>query len=191
MQWIPRQYRSYVLSNIYLWMGRLALSFVSVYTLIGGSSMFTNIPEIFTVIGLCALAVVAWIVLVQYSKWQQHIKSNVNSSEAKQQAAKDFAFIPYLVIPVLFGAVAVTGGLWVADLCAVKGWFSGVEEIAVVAVIASVVIDCVLGKYLVSHVGDAVYFATIENKVAEVVEEFPGISEEDKELLRLLKKLKS
>ena len=153
--------------------------------------MFTNIPELYTVMGLCAVAVVAWIGLVQYSRYQQHIKNNLTASEAKLNAAKEFAFIPYLIVPVLFGALAVAGALWVADFTAVHGYFTGAEELAGVALVSTIAIYCVLSKYLVSHIGDAVYFATIENKVAEVVEEFPNLSEEDKELLKLLKKLKS
>lgn len=190
MQWIPRQYRSYILSNIYLWMGRLALTIASLYCFIGGTSMFTNVPEIYTVIAMCAVAVLGWVGLVQYSRYVQHIKDNLNASETKQKQAKEFAFIPYLVVPVIFASVAVLGGLWVADYTAVHGYLHGTEEIAVVAMVATVVIDCVLQKYLVNHIGDAVYFTTIENRVAEAVEEFPALTEEDREILKVLRMLK-
>lgn len=190
MQWIPRQYGKYILSNIYLWTGRIVLTIVSAFAVIRGLNMFAHIPEINIVIAMCAVAVIGWIGLIQYSKYVQHIKANVDAPEAKQKQAKEFAFIPYLIIPVIFGAISVFAGLWVADYTAVKGYFAGAEEITAIAITASIIVNCILAKYLVNHIGDAVYFATIENKVAKVAEEFPQISEEDMKLLAVLKQLK-
>lgn len=190
MQWIPRQYGKYILSNIYLWTGRIVLTIVSAFAVIRGLNMFEHIPEINIVIAMCAVAVIGWIGLIQYSKYVQHIKANVDAPEAKQEQAKEFAFIPYLIIPVIFGAISVFAGLWVADCTAVKGYFAGAEEITAIAITASIIVNCILAKYLVNHIGDAVYFATIENKVAKVAEEFPQISEEDMKLLAVLKQLK-
>ena len=190
MQWIPRQSGKYILSNIYIWTGHIFLMIVSVFATIRGLNMFENIPEINNVSAMCAVAVIGWIGLIQYSKYVQHIKANIDASETKFKQAKEFAFIPYLIIPVIFGAISVFAGLWVADYTAVRGYFAGAEEIAVIAIVASIIVNCILSKYLVNHIGDAVYFATIENKVAKAVEEFPPVSEEDMKLIAVLKQLR-
>ena len=92
MQWIPRQSGMYILSNIYIWTGHIFLMIVSVFATIRGLNMFENIPEINNVIAMCAVAVIGWIGLIQYSKYVQHIKAHIDSSETKFKHAKEFAF---------------------------------------------------------------------------------------------------
>lgn len=194
MQWIPRQYGKYILTPVRIWVCRIFITLTTLFIAVGGSNMFENIPEIYQVIAMCAVVVIAWIGVIQYSEFTQHIKKNIGAPEAKLKQAQEFAVIPYLVIPVLFGAVSVIGGLFITDYAIVHGYVAGTEEICACAIIASVVANCILDKGIVSHIGDTVYFRTIENKVVKKAEEFPGLaglSDEDKKLIAIIKAVKN
>lgn len=188
MQWLPLQCGRYIISPLATWMFRIAITLVSAFAFIGGINMFENIPEIYITIAMCAIAMVAWVGIIQYSKFEQHIKKNIGTE--KEDPARKFAVIPYFVIPVLFGAISVIVALFVTNWVIGRGYVATEEDIAIVAIVATIVANCVLDKALVSHIGDTVYFKTIEDKVAQVAEEFPKISKEDMEILNAIKKLK-
>lgn len=158
-----------------------------------GVTMFEHIPELNLIASIAAIAVLAWIVLVQYSKYTDHIKANRDNPD-NLRLATEFAVFPYAVIPVMFGILAAIASLAITDWAVTRGYISTVTECLGASVILSIVIDCVLAKYLVNQVGNAVYFATIESKVASVAEGFPGsvegLDEKDVKLLRILKALR-
>lgn len=147
--------------------------------------MFANVPEIEIAVCLAAAAVIGWILCVQYSKFIQHKKAHVNDEKFKE----NFAVVPYFIVPVLFGSLAVICGLWVGDYLAIKGYIAGPEEITAIVIGASVTAYAVLDHYIVSHVGDAVYFQTIEADIVKSAASADDTSKEDlKALLRELLK---
>lgn len=164
---------------------RFILSMVPVFILIRGTKMFEHIPEINIAIALGAVAVIAWILCIQYSRYVMHKKKHVNDEKYDEP----FAIVPYFIVPILFGALSVIGGLWIGDYLAIKGYLIGVEEIIAISTVASVIVYGVLDYYIVSHVGDAVYFQTIEADMVKSVGKTDDVSKEDlKALLRELLK---
>ena len=96
--------------------------------------------------------------------------------------------------------MAVIGGLLVAAYTTAHGWTAPVEYQIMAAMIAGVVAYCVLDKFILGHLGDAVYFDVIEDQVvksasaivekSEMTIEYKGkkyTKEELDELLALLK----
>ena len=148
--------------------------------------MFTNIPEIWVTVALTAVAVLAWLAIVQYSEYIAHIKKNPTD-----EASREFAFIPYLVVPAIFGAIAVVGALFCADYLAVHGWITGAEEVCGLSIGLGVLIYAVLDRYIVSQAGDATYFRTIEDKVVDAVKSASNYSDEDIAFLEAVKRMKS
>lgn len=176
---IWRQKGKVIESDYRLVVLRILFSMTPIFVFIGGEKMFANIPEIETAICLAAAAVIGWILCVQYSKYIQHKKKHVNDEKYNES----FAVIPYFIVPVLFGALGVVCGLWVGDYLSVKGYIAGPEEIIAVVIGASVIAYAVLDHYIVSHVGDAVYFQTIE---ADIVKSAASASDSSKEDLKAL-----
>lgn len=127
--------------------------------------MFENIIDMKETLAITAITVIAWIGITSYSRFVEHKKKNKDIDEDKYLAK--FAFIPYLFIPLVFGSVAVIVGLTAGDWAVAKGYITSPYEIATVSATVSVLAECLLDKYLVSHTGDAVYFQTIEDKVVK------------------------
>lgn len=125
--------------------------------------MFANIEHIQIVAACAAVVVLAYIGLVQYSRYVAHKKKHVND-ESTSELPNNFAVIPYALIPIMFGAAAVFVGLVVADYVAFRGWVDGVSGALIASVIFSIVLYIVMDAGLIRHVGDAVYFDTIESK---------------------------
>lgn len=132
--------------------------------------MLANIPELILTAVICACFTIGYAVLVQYSRYTAHKKAHFNDDDADKVAmASKFAFVPYLIIPVIFCGLSVFCGLAAVDYAVSVDWITGAEGVAIWAVAASVAIYIVADFKLVSHVGDAVYFDTIESKFHQAV----------------------
>ena len=132
--------------------------------------MLANIPELILTAVICACFTIGYAVLVQYSRYTAHKKAHFNDDDADKVAmASKFAFVPYLIIPVIFCGLSVFCGLAAVDYAVSVDWITGAEGAAIWAVAASVAIYIVADFKLVSHVGDAVYFDTIESKFHQAV----------------------
>jgi len=130
--------------------------------------MFEIFTEFYITLALTVLAVVGWMSVVQYSRYQTHIKKHKDDED--QTAARKFAFLPYFVIPCLFGAVAIIGGLLIASYSAAHCWTVGMEYETAAAVVAGVVAYCMLDKFVLRQLGNAVYFDVVEDKIAKSAE---------------------
>ena len=127
--------------------------------------MLANIPELILTAVICACFTIGYAVLVQYSRYTAHKKAHFNDDDDDKVAmASKFAFVPYLIIPVIFCGLSVFCGLAAVDYALSVDWISGAEGAAMCSVAASVVIYILADYKLVRHVGDAVYFDTIESK---------------------------
>ena len=132
--------------------------------------MLANIPELILTAVICVCFTIGYAVLVQYSRYTAHKKAHFNDDDADKVAmASKFAFVPYLIIPVIFCGLSVFCGLAAVDYAVSVDWITGAEGAAIWAVAASVAIYIVADFKLVSHVGDAVYFDTIESKFHQAV----------------------
>lgn len=69
-----------------------------------------------------------------------------------------------MIIPVVFCGLSVFCGLAAVDYALTAGWLKGAEGAAIASVAASVGIYILADFNLVRHVGDAVYFDTIESR---------------------------
>lgn len=132
--------------------------------------MFANIEHIQIVAACAVVIVLAYIGLVQYSRYVAHKKKHVND-ESTSKLTNSFAFIPYALIPIMFGAAAVFVGLVAADYIAFRGWVDGDSGVLIASVIFSIALYIVMDAGLVRHVGDAVYFDTIESKFLGVADD--------------------
>ena len=119
---------------------------------------------------ICVCFTIGYAVLVQYSRYTAHKKAHFNDDDADKVAmASKFAFIPYMIIPVIFCGLSVFCGLAAVDYALSVDWITGAEGAAIWAVAASVGIYILADFNLVRHVGDAVYFDTIESKFHQAV----------------------
>jgi len=127
--------------------------------------MLANIPELLLTAVICVCFTIGYALLVQYSRYTAHKKAHFNDDDADKVAmASKFAFVPYMIIPVIFCGLSVFCGLAAVDYALSVDWISGAEGAAIASVAASVVIYILADFKLVRHVGDAVYFDTIESK---------------------------
>ena len=127
--------------------------------------MLANIPELILTAVICACFTIGYAVLVQYSRYTAHKKAHFGDDDDDKVAmASRFAVVPYLIIPVIFCGLSVFCGLAAVDYALSLDWISGAEGAAVYSVAASVIIYILADFKLVRHVGDAVYFDTIESK---------------------------
>ena len=132
--------------------------------------MLANIPELILTAVICVCFTIGYAVLVQYSRYTAHKKAHFNDDDTDKVAmASKFAFIPYMIIPVIFCGLAVFCGLAAVDYALSVDWITGAEGAAIWAVAASVGIYILADFKLVSHVGDAVYFDIIESKFHQAV----------------------
>lgn len=118
---------------------------------------------------IAACFTVGYAVLVQYSRYTAHRKAHFDDDDPDKVAmASKFAVVPYLIIPLMFCGISVFCSLFAVDYAASSGYIAGAEGIAVWAVAVAVAVYLILDYKLVSHVGDAVYFDTIESKFHNV-----------------------
>lgn len=114
---------------------------------------------------ICVCFTIGYALLVQYSRYTAHKKAHFNDDDADKVAmASKFAFVPYMIIPVIFCGLSVFCGLAAVDYALSVDWITDAEGAAIWAVAASVGIYILADFNLVRHVGDAVYFDTIESK---------------------------
>lgn len=140
--------------------------------------MFDNIENIQIVIAVAAVFVVAYMALVQYSRYVAHKKKHMNDSDEDiVTMANTFAVIPYAVIPFLFAAGAVFAGLVLTDYAVGRMWVDACVGPMIAAPIFTIAVYILMDIGLVKHVGDAVYFDTIESKFRSTVVE-PVVSDD-------------
>ena len=114
---------------------------------------------------IAACFTVGYAVLVQYSRYTAHKKAHFDDDDTDKVAmASQFAAVPYLIIPLIFCGISVFCSLFAVDYAASSGYVTDAEGIAVWTVAVAVAVYLILDFKLVSHVGDAVYFDTIESK---------------------------
>lgn len=145
------------------------------------AKMFESIPEIELVIAIAFLVTTGWLACVQWSEFQAHNKKHGGDTDTK------FAVVPYFLIPMIGAGIAVFASLFVADYLIIHDYIAGVEEIAFTTSVVSVAIYMILDYLVISHVGDATYYRTIESKVYKSTD----TADIDEEALKLLKKLLS
>lgn len=151
--------------------------------------MLSNIDSLYVVLGLSFLVAFACMSLVQYSRFVEHMKAHADDDKesVEYRLAQKFAFVPYLLIPALFVVICTVIGAIVADTAVYMGYIHGAQFTAIVAVAATVVLFALADFYLISKIGDAAYYLTVEKKaflavaqpVAEEVEKSTAISDED------------
>ena len=132
--------------------------------------MLANIPELMLTAVICVCFTIGYAVLVQYSRYTAHKKVHFNDDDADKVAmASKFAFVTYMIIPVIFCGLSVFCGLAAVDYALSVDWITGAEGAAIWSVAASAGIYILADFNLVRHVGDAVYFDTIESKFHQAV----------------------
>ena len=132
--------------------------------------MLANIPELMLTAVICVCFTIGYAVMVQYSRYTAHKKAHFNDDNADKVAmASKFAFVPYMIIPVIFCGLSVFCGLAAVDYALSVDWITGAEGAAIWAVAASAGVYILADFNLVRHVGDAVYFDTIESKFHQAV----------------------
>ena len=134
--------------------------------------MLENIPELRLTAVIAACFTIGYAVLVQYSRYTAHKKAHFNDDDADKVAmASKFAFVPYMIIPLIFCGLSVFCGLAAVDYALSVDWITGAEGAAIWSVAAAVAIYILADYNLVRHVGDAVYFDTIESRFHQAVVE--------------------
>ena len=132
--------------------------------------MLANIPELMLTAAICVCFTIGYAMLTQYSRYTAHRKAHFNDDDPDKVAmASKFAFIPYMIIPIIFCGLSVFCGLAAVDYAMSVDWNSATEGAAGWCVAASTVIYILADYNLVRHVGDAVYFDTIESKFQQGV----------------------
>lgn len=132
--------------------------------------MLANIPELMLTAVICACFTIGYAMLTQYSRYTAHKKAHFNDDDDDKVAmASKFAFVPYMIIPIIFCGLSVFCGLAAVDYAMSVDWISATEGAAVWCVAASTIIYILADYNLVRHVGDAVYFDTVESKFHQAV----------------------
>ena len=127
--------------------------------------MLAHIPELLLTALIAVCFTVGYAVLVQYSRYVAHKKAHFDDDDPDKVAmASKFAALPYLIIPLIFCGISVVCSLFAVDYAASSGYVTDGEGIAVWTVAVAVAVYLILDFKLVSHVGDAVYFDTIESR---------------------------
>lgn len=127
--------------------------------------MLAHIPDLLLTAAIAACFTVGYAVLVQYSRYTAHKKLHFNDDDPDTVAmASKFAVVPYLIIPLIFCGLSVFCSLFAVDYAFYAGYVTGTEGVAGLTVMVAVIIYLLADFKLVSHVGDAVYFDTIESK---------------------------
>ena len=132
--------------------------------------MLAHIPDLSLTALIAACFTVGYAVLVQYSRYTAHKKAHFDDDDPdKVVMASKFAFVPYMIIPIIFCGLSVFCGLAAVDYAMSVDWISATEGAAVWCVAASTIIYILADYNLVRHVGDAVYFDTVESKFHQAV----------------------
>lgn len=132
--------------------------------------MLANIPELMLTAVICACFTIGYAMLTQYSRYTAHKKVHFDDDDPDKVAmASKFAFVPYMIIPIIFCGLSVFCGLAAVDYAMSVDWISATEGAAVWCVASSTVIYILADYNLVRHVGDAVYFDTVESKFHQAV----------------------
>ncbi len=119
---------------------------------------------------IAACFTIGYAVLVQYSRYTTHKKAHFTDDDPDKVAmASKFAIVPYMIIPLIFCGLSVFCSLFAVDYAVYAGYVSGAEGIAMWTVAAAVAIYILADYNLVRHVGDAVYFDTIESRFHQAV----------------------
>lgn len=128
--------------------------------------MFANIPELLPVVVLAAVFVISLIGVIQYSRYEAHRKAHIQDPEGSDsfRLATKFSAVPYLIVPVMFGAVSILSALFLTDILAGRGYIQA-GEITYAAVAASIILYLITDKLVVRQCGNAVYFDTVEDKL--------------------------
>ena len=127
--------------------------------------MLANIPELMLTAVICVCFTIGYAMLTQYSRYTAHKKAHFDDDDPDKVAmASKFAFVPYMIIPIIFCGLSVFCGLAAVDYAMSAGWIIGAEGATIWSVAASTAIYIMADFNLVRHVGDAIYFDTIESK---------------------------
>lgn len=177
------QWGYYICSYWLVWLLPLVSS--SYLCLIRVSEMFANIPEIEITIGIAFVAVLFVLGLVQYSRFIEHRKKHKDD----ELGTEKFAVIPYLAVPILGAVVAVCIAAIVTDLAVMKGYMITSEGIAFWNAVMAIIAYALLDHYLIGHIGDAVYYTTIESKVADIAKSVTETDDIDEKVKAALQKL--
>ena len=140
--------------------------------------MFDNIPELLMTAVICVCFTIGYAMLVQYSRFAAHKKAHADDDDDdKVIMASHFAIVPYMIIPIIFCGLSVFCGLAAVDYAMSADWITGAEGATIWSVAASTAIYIMADYNLVRHVGDAVYFDTIESKFHQSVA--PDLSDDE------------
>lgn len=177
------QWDSYICTYWPVWVSSLLFS--SYFITIKVTDMLTNIPELEIIAAIAVVAVLLVMSCVQYSRFVEHKKKHKDD----EYGTEKFAVVPYLVIPVFGAVVSVCLALFVTDYAVMKGWIDTVQWIAVVNAFIAVVIYALADNYLIGHLGQAVYYETIESKVADTVKSGAGSADIDEKVKEALQRI--
>lgn len=124
-----------------------------------------HIPDLLPTALIAVCFTVGYAVLVQYSRYTAHKKLHFNDDDDDKVAmSSKFAIVPYLIIPLIFCGLSVFCSLFAVDYAVYAGYVTGTEGVTGLTVMVAVIIYLLSDYNLVRHVGDAVYFDTIESK---------------------------
>lgn len=185
MKWSPRIGKEYILTPTQYAVARYSVWVISAIMIIGEKKMFANIDNIYVAIACAFVTVFAWLAIVQYSRY----RLDKHEDAPREENAPKFAVVPYLLIPLVWGAVAVGVGLYAVNLAAGHYTLSQ-EDIIFAGAVASVLVYAVLDLKVVSMTGDAKYFADLERealKSSKAIVEEMIYSEEEKNLILALR----
>ena len=117
--------------------------------------MFSNIPDLLSVVLVATVFVTALIGVVQYSRYEAHRKIHIKDPESSDsfRLATKFSVVPYLIVPIMFGAVGIFSSLILTDIVAGRGYVSGIET-GYFGVAVSVILYMIMDKLVVRHCGD-------------------------------------
>ena len=165
MKWTPRIIKDYVLTPTQYVFAQWTFWVASAIFLIGESKMLDNIDNLYLAVACAFATVIAWIGIVQYSR-----KVLDDTEDASHDSEKPkFALIPYLVIPIIWGAVAVGLGLYAGNFLIGRYGLASEDGLVLCAGL-SLLIYMVLDWKVVSMCGDAKYFLDLEKEAVKSAE---------------------
>ena len=91
--------------------------------------MFDMIHDILIVVFFCALFVFGMMAVIQYSRFEKHRKAHIEDDDDSREwiLASKFASVPYLLVPALFGVLAIFCALVGTSILVERGVVGGVE----------------------------------------------------------------
>ena len=135
-------------------------------------NMLSNIDELLIVAAIAVCFTAGYAMLVQYSRYTAHKKAHWKDEDPDKVAMSSrFAVIPYMIIPLVFVGLSVFCGLTAADYAFAAGWMKSDIGIPIWSAAASLAVYILADYGLVRHVGDAVYFDTIESRFHKAAEQ--------------------